>query len=886
MTGQSNLQLTDALIEKMLVERAGRGAPADLVPSITAAVESAGQRAPGLLGALSGPAASRTRRGPRRTWLLVAATLLVGTGVVGASLIGGRLVVPNPAPTMPVVVTNPTAVPTTPSPSETPAKSDAPSAVPYRAPSSTATGSMTSPRMSGTVTLLPDGRVLVAGGTVQNPSDPMATIAIASAELYDPSTGSWAATGNMVAARSGHTATLLPDGRVLVVGGWSDGGLLSSAELYDPSTGSWAAAGKMSTPHRGHTATLLPDGRVLVAGGATLLPDGRVSVAGGQTSSDGSASAVAELFDTSNGTWSTTGSMVDARQDHTATLLPDGRVLVAGGGHNLPGSPALTSAELYDPSTGSWTATGSMGTPHRGHTATLLPDGRVLVAGGYPSSVSFTFPFPPMASAELYDPSTGSWTATGDMDTPRTGHTATLLPDGRVLVTGGGYEIRSEQDVAGGSATTAEAYDPRTGSWTVAGTTTWDANAALLLPDGRVLLTGSGDVAYLFDPGSGTAPTSASSTPKPSRPPWVAPTPSPAPSGPPGSGWTLTGNMVVARAGQTATVLRDGRVLVVGGAETSAAELYEPVTRTWAATGSMSTPRTGHTATLLPDGRVLVAGGYTLDGNGSFASAELYDPAIGTWTRTGSMLEGRRGHTATLLPDGRVLVAGGAGNSVNWDDLASAELYDPGTGTWTRTGRMTLPRFCHKATLLLNGKVLVTGGNAGEGRPTVGDLYDPGHGTWTAIRKMVGPGLGDSDSATLLPDGRVLVAGGADGTSAQLYDPGTGTWTRTGSMGTPRRNHTATLLPDGTVLVTGGEYQPTRADMIAQLLGESTPRLTSAELYDPASGTWTATSSMLTSRNINDTATLLADGTVLVAGGNDYDMGIVASAELYDPGSR
>ena len=623
----------------------------------------------------------------------------------------------------------------------------------------------------------------------------------------------------------------------------------------------------MSVPHSGHTATLLPDGRVLVAGGTA--------------SGGGGATAVADLYDPASGTWNTTGSMAAARMDHTATLLPEGKVLVAGGGRNPAESPAMTSAELYDPSTGSWTATGSMGTPHRGHTATLLPDGRVLVAGGYPSSVSFTFPSPPMASAELYDPSSGSWTATGDMGTPRSGHAATLLPDGRVLVTGGGYSIRSEQDVSGGSATTAEAYDPRTGSWTAVGTTTWDANAALLLPDGRVLLPGSGDVAYLFDPGTGTAPTSASSTPKPSRPPWVAPTPSPAPSGPPGSGWILTGNMVVARAQQTATVLHDGRVLVVGGAETSAAELYDPATRTWAATGSMSTPRTGHTATLLPDGRVLVAGGYTANDN--FASAELYDPASGTWTATGSMLEGRRYHTATLLPDGRVLVAGGAGGT-NLNDLASAELYDPGTGTWTRTGRMTLPRMYHKATLLLNGKVLVTGGNGGEGGLTVGDLYDPGHGTWTAIRKMVGPGLGDS--ATLLADGRVLVAGGANGTSAQLYDPGTGTWTRTGSMGTPRRNHTATLLPDGTVLVTGGEYQPTQADMIAQLLGDATPRLTSAEIYDPASGTWTATSSMLTSRNSNDTATLLPDGTVLVAGGNDHDGGTVASAELYDPGSR
>ncbi len=194
----------------------------------------------------------------------------------------------------------------------------------------------------------------------------------------------------------------------------------------------------------------------------------------------------------------------------------------------------------------------------------------------------------------------------------------------------------------------------------------------------------------------------------------------------------------------------------------------------WENTGSLTTTRQFHTATLLPNGKVLVAGGWNYPGYTNYlASAELYDPATGTWTATGSMAAARTNHTATLLPTGQVLVAGGIASA---GTLASAELYDPATGTWTTTGSLTTARWSH--------------------------------------------------TATLLPNGKVLVAGGGYGDSAELYDPATGSWTATGSLAQTRQSHTATLLPNGMVLVAGGYSYPT---------GD----VASAELYDPASGTWT-----------------------------------------------
>ncbi|HET8840723.1 MAG TPA: kelch repeat-containing protein, partial [Ktedonobacteraceae bacterium] len=183
------------------------------------------------------------------------------------------------------------------------------------------------------------------------------------------------------------------------------------------SPGTWAATGSMQQPRSGYTATLLKNGLVLVAGG--VGPNGNVL-------------ASAELYNPATGTWTATGSMLQARYIHTATLLPDGRVLVAGGG--LPGSAVLASAELYNPATGTWTATGSLLQARYIHTATLLPDGRVLIAGGFGVSGSIVTT---LGTAEIYTPLAGVWTSTGSMLQARYLHTATLLPDGRVLIAGG-----------------------------------------------------------------------------------------------------------------------------------------------------------------------------------------------------------------------------------------------------------------------------------------------------------------------------------------------------------------------------------------------------------------------------------------------------------------
>ena len=346
--------------------------------------------------------------------------------------------------------------------------------------------------------------------------------------------------------------------------------------------------------------------------------------------------------------------------------------------------------------------------------------------------------------------------------------------------------------------------------------------------------------------------------------------------------WSDTASLNEGRFGPTATRLPDGRVLVAGGGEgIDTAETYDAASRSWSHTGRMTVPRTGHTATLLPNGTVLVAGGMEGD-NGAQNSAEVYDPATGVWTPTGSMAEARSMHVAALLPNGRVLVAGGGDptciTGCSIEKSASAELYDPATGTWSPTASMNHMRLHFAAARLLDGRVLVSGGydgscdetSCGIGVWNNAEVYDPVAQTWTPTAD---PDEGRAGhTMTVLDDRRVLVAGGGlnDNSNplrtAEIFDPTTGLWAPAGEMSTPRVMHASTLLGDGTVLVTGGS------------VGDEQALTASADLYDPVANEWRPVPDMTGARWFH-TSTLLADGTVLIAAG----AGDAETAQIYDP---
>ncbi len=326
----------------------------------------------------------------------------------------------------------------------------------------TPTGSMTYGRYTHTATQLRDGKVLVAGGNAD------------AAELYDAASGTFTVTGSLVVARIQHAATLLPNGKVLITGGRDvlGSGLPSTfaAELYDPATGRFTATGNMISGRHSHTATLLSNGKVLVAGGFNWT----------------TPLATAELYDPEAGTFASTGnSMATARATHAATLLPSGKVLIAGGEVMGPDGYFTTTAgaEVYDPAArrgGTFTPTGNLNVARMNLTGTLLPNGRVLIAGGAGSSAA-------VASGELYAEAAGTFTATGSLSQAREGPTATLLPNGKVLIAGGrgGYW---------GYGPEAELYDPAGGTFTPTANNislprAW-TTATLLSTNGKVLIAG------------------------------------------------------------------------------------------------------------------------------------------------------------------------------------------------------------------------------------------------------------------------------------------------------------------------------------------------------------------------------------------------------------
>jgi N-acetylneuraminic acid mutarotase len=346
----------------------------------------------------------------------------------------------------------------------------------------------------------------------------------------------------------------------------------------------------------------------------------------------------------------------------------------------------------------------------------------------------------------------------------------------------------------------------------------------------------------------------------------------------PAGTWSKVASLITGRAKHTATLLRNGTVLIAGGLEftnmaLASAEVYNPATDKWSAAGSMATARLDHTATLLPSGKVLVTGGWDAPGPAnSLASAELYDPSTHAWSPAAPMIGSRAGQTATLLADGRVLVVGGLSvrlreGGFDLNQPPSPEIYDPQSNHWSTTAPMGFSRLGQTVTPLADGRVLVAGGQGDAGVLKSTEIYNPSEDRWISAAPMGVARAGHV--ATLLRNGDVFVAGGIGEeanflpitlSSGEIYDPRTNLWVTVASMADIDRVNAATQLRNGMVLVVG--------------LGQSQP-----ELYDPARNAWSRTGPSL--RGHRDTATLLADGRVLLVGG--YGNESLGSVLVFDP---
>jgi PKD repeat protein len=662
--------------------------------------------------------------------------------------------------------------------------------------------------------LLTDGRVLVVGGLAQGATDKTA-----SAEIFDPFTGTWTPVASMPGPRARFTIVHLLDGRVAVIGGNDDDGPLDWVTAYDPHSDTWTELAPMNRARRSHAATRLPDGRIFVAGGRGAFQR-------------------AEVFDPAEGAagvWREAGTLPEGRQNHSQVLLGDGDVLVIGGrdhewtihdvvhrftpqppGVDPPGTfqtlanltyprydlsaiglrdglvlladGAVAPAELYDASGGGAAdLTGSPGTARLRAASVLLPDGRAFVVAGGPANASGR-----LATTEIYDPGTGEFSPGPVLDFPADRLVAVLLEDGRVLTVGGYFD-----EGAGAISLRSTQIAYPTGDEWWAGTPLLEArhaHAALLRPDGRIFAIGG--------VGASDAPLASVEflDTTLSWPDWE---PGPA--------------LTESRARPVALVLADGSLLVAGGEGTDGA--LESVERlpvgasAWVTEVSMSQPRTRHRAVLLSSGEALVIGGERADGTPT-ATVERFDPLAGTWRMAAPMSQARAGHTATLLADGRVLVTGGRGTGTGTAWIDSAEIYDPWNDAWSAAGQLPVARYDHRAVLLPRGRVLVTGG-AGSGGPlSDAALFDPQTSSWVSIPM---PGTGRRDHVLeVLPGGRVLNAHGqptGETSATQTYDPAsrsgptgpdTGIWLEGPAPSTVRHEAAVVLGPTGWMHVIGG----------------------------------------------------------------------------------
>jgi N-acetylneuraminic acid mutarotase len=611
----------------------------------------------------------------------------------------------------------------------------------------------------------------------------------------------------------------------------------NAASYYSPTTATWTTATAMSGSRYNHTATTLADGSIFVVGGT----------------SDGSTGlATSEIYDRTANTWTSKANITNARYWHTATALGNGKILVAGG-YTTNSTTTTSDCRLYTPSSNTWSSTGAMATARAEHSAIVLADGRVLVTGGYSGSAS-------LSSSEIYDPSLGTWSSATAMSSQRRNHASITMPNGLTLITGG------RNDATPSGLSTVAIYNPANNSWTNGASLSTQRfrHSMTTAPNGRIIITGG-----LNTSGSPAVNNYLSSVEIYS---------------PSGDNYYQGSNLPEGRRGHFTAVLPNGNVLVAGGATgdntisttTKEYNTGDQRSNTFTATGSLTTARAYHTATLLNSGKFLIAGGYA-GGSDYFAGCELYDPSTGTWSSTGSLTLGRRDHEAVLLPTGKVLLTGGYNPGGGTAIKVNSELFNPTTGTWGAATSMNTKR--QQFGLVwspLVGKAIAIGGD--EGKSTMSETvesYDPYLDTWTNKTSMATGRSGHT--VTVLSDGKILVTGGYSASntvlsSVEVYDPVANTWTTKASMSTARHFHKATLMPDGKVLVTGG----------AGTSASSPSYLNSVEVYDPVANTWTSKASFTTAR-YRHISILMADGKILLAGGQTGSGTYTNTAYVYDP---
>ncbi|MBX9715147.1 MAG: Ig-like domain repeat protein, partial [Burkholderiaceae bacterium] len=590
----------------------------------------------------------------------------------------------------------------------------------------------------------------------------------------------WSAEGSLIKARNHHSATLLPNGKVLVAGGWGGTASLNTAELYTRDLGyaeTWRPV--VTAP-----AAMLPGTALALTG---TLFTGLSEASGGNGAHNSSTNyPVAMLQSQDNGQQRFLGSSATANWSSTQ--------LTTAALSNFPFGPA-------------WVTVFVNGIPSVAKS--------VVVTSLTTSSIAVTSSAGSVAFAQ---PVTLTATVTGNS------------PTGTVQFQDNGVNLGSPVALTSGVA-----------QLTISTLTPVGAHAITADYSGDAINTSSSSAAFSQTVTQASSTTSLSALPA---------------SAVPGQAVTLTANVAVSGATPSGTVqFMDGAtslgtvsvsagsavltttalslgahsISAVYGGDTNVAGSSSTAAIVTVATAgggtvggfgsgaSLANARYLHTSSLLPSGKVLVIGG--VGGTGSLSNAELYDPASNSWSAALSMATARYGHTATVLPSGKVLVTGG----YNGSHLTSAELYDPASNSWTTALPMATARYSHTATLLPSGKVLVTGGyNNTTGYLNNAELYDPASNSWSAAGTIAI--ARDFHTATLLASGKVLVTGGYNGSrlnSAELYDPASNSWSAAGVMATAREVHTSTLLPSGKVLVSGGNG--------------NTGYLNSAELYDPAS---------------------------------------------------